>query len=137
MSFDPKAPRIVVGDSDRAVLELIQIRLDIGGYHACVARTGEAVLELLKTVRPSALLIDAAPNGARGLEVLQAIADGGGAVYPLLLMGRNLSAEDVRQAIYLGARDCISKPFSGADILERVARALRAPPRTPVSTLKI
>ena len=40
MTQEGRGQKIVVADSDRTVLELIQIRLDIAGYHACVARTG-------------------------------------------------------------------------------------------------
>jgi DNA-binding response OmpR family regulator len=121
--------KIVVGDSDRAVLELLQIRLDLAGYHACVARDGQGVLELLKTVRPAALVIDMGLAGLSALELLQTLADRGAATYPVLLMGRNLAAEDLRRAVNLGVRDCVAKPFSAADMLERVARLLRAPPR--------
>lgn len=130
--------KIIVADSDRAVLELIQIRLDLAGYHVLVARDGPSALELLKNIRPAALVLDVALNGLNGFGVLQTILDRGGASYPILFMGRNLAADDVRRAVnFFGVRDCLVKPFSGADIVERVARLLRAPPRAPVQTVNI
>jgi len=42
--IDHRGLKVVVGDSDRTVLELLQIRLDVAGFHTCVARS----------VRPSA-----------------------------------------------------------------------------------
>jgi two-component system catabolic regulation response regulator CreB len=129
--------KIVVGDSDRAVLELIQIRLDLAGYHACVARDGPSLMEVLKNVRPAALVLDMTLAGLNGFEVLQTLSDRGGVTYPILFMGRNLAADDVRRALKFGVGDCMAKPFSGADILERVARLLRTPARAMPHTVNV
>jgi len=45
--------------------------------------------------------------------------------FPILIMGRALGVEDIRRAVALGARDCLAKPFSGADVLTRVSRLLQ------------
>lgn len=137
MILDAKGAKIVIADSDRAVLELIQIRLDLAGYHACVVRDGEALLEVLQNIRPAGLVIDAALNGMGAFAILEMLAEKGGVAFPILLMGRKLAAEDVRRAVSLGVRDCMAKPFSGADILERVTRLLRAPARPVQQVVKI
>jgi DNA-binding response OmpR family regulator len=132
MSQDLRGLKVVVGDSDRTVLELLQIRLDLAGYHACVARTGTAVLDTLKQVRPSAMIIDLGLADTNGFEVLEALNRRGEKPhYPILVIGRKLSPEDIQRAVKLGARDCMIKPFSGADVLERVARLLRPPASRP------
>jgi DNA-binding response OmpR family regulator len=42
------------------------------------------------------------------------------------------AGEDVRRAVMLGARDCLTKPFSETQLRARVARILRPPiPPTP------
>jgi two-component system catabolic regulation response regulator CreB len=115
--------KIVIGDSDRAVLELLQIRFDLAGYHACVARDAQGVLEQLRSVRPAALVIDMGIAGLNAFDVLRTLGD---PAYPILLMGRNMAADDVRRAVGLGVRDCLAKPFGAADALERVGRLLRA-----------
>ena len=121
--------KIVVADSERAVLELVQIRLDVAGYYACVARTGPAVLEVLQQVRPAAMIIDLGLAELNGFDVLHALNPRGeGLPYPVLVVGRKLAASDVQRAANLGARACMTKPFSGADVLDRVARMLRSPP---------
>jgi two-component system catabolic regulation response regulator CreB len=55
---------------------------------------------------------------------------GEGVAFPVLLIGRKLGPEDIRQAIEHGARACMIKPFSGADVLDRVGRLFRPPPRS-------
>jgi two-component system catabolic regulation response regulator CreB len=118
--------KVVVADSDRTVLELLQIRLDVAGYHACVARTGPAVLETLKYIRPAAMVIDTDLQELDGFNVLRALGEKSERLpCPTLVVGRRLGPEHIRLAIDLGARDCMTKPFSGADVLERVGRMLR------------
>ena len=121
-------PSIICADSDRTVLELLQIRLDVAGYQACVARTGSAALDIFNQRRPAALIIDAALPERSGLEVLEHLGRGGRRLpCPVLFMGRKLSSDQIRRALELGAHDCMVKPFSGAEALERLGQMLRAP----------
>lgn len=118
----------MVADSDRTVLELLQIRLDVAGYRSCAARTGQAALDIMKNSRPAALVLDLQLPDMDGFEVLEALAPrGGGVTFPILVIGKRLGAEDVQRAVRLGARDCMAKPFSGADVLERISRLLHRP----------
>jgi len=118
----------MVVDNDRTVLELLQIRLDVAGFHTSMARNGRTALETLRNSRPAALVIDLNLPEMSGFEVLEALAPRGQKLpFPTLVMSKNLSAEDIQRAIRLGARDCMAKPFSGADALERVGRMLRKP----------
>lgn len=135
MIQDARGLKVVVGDSDRTVLELLQIRLDLAGYHTCVARTGTAVLDTLRNVRPGAMIIDLGLADTNGFEVLEALnRRNERPSFPILVIGRKLAPEDIQRAVRLGARDCMIKPFSGADILERVARLLRPPTRPALTT---
>lgn len=128
MMPNSKAQTIFVADSDRTVLELLQIRLDVAGYHACVARTGNAVLDMLRHTRPAAMIIDTKLAEVDGFEVLRILQQKNlTPPLPILVMGRALTAEDIQRALRLGARDCMSKPFAGADVLDRVGRLLRRP----------
>src|SRR5438445_12792454 len=95
--------KVVVADGDRAVLELVQIRLDVAGYYACVARTGPAVLEVLQRVRPAAMIIDLSLPELNGFDVLHALNPRGeGLPYPTLVVARTLGATDVQRAARLG-----------------------------------
>jgi two-component system catabolic regulation response regulator CreB len=135
--IDHSGLKVVVGDSDRTVLELLQIRLDLAGFHTCVARSGPAVLDTLKRIRPAAMVLDLGLAEMNGFEVLQNLTRRGEKPScPILVIGRKLAIEDIQRAIGLGARDCMVKPFSGADILERMDRLLRAPARPAPAFLR-
>jgi DNA-binding response OmpR family regulator len=138
MNPDLKDRRIVVCDSDRTVLELLQIRLDLAGCHTFVARTGDVALETIKAMRPHALLLELNLPEMDGFEVLRALNPRGeGIAFPVLVMGRKLAPADIQRAVGLGARDVLIKPFGGADVLERVARQFRraAAPARPAGAV--
>jgi len=133
MNFNTRGLEVMVAENDRAVLEMLQIRLDVAGFRTSMARTGRMALETLRNSRPSALVIELNLPEMNAFEVLEALNPRGEKMpFPTLVMSKHLAAEDIQRAIRLGARDCMAKPFSGADALERVARMLRKPAPSPV-----
>lgn len=133
MQYVTRGQKIMVADNDRTVLEMLQIRLDVAGYHSLTARTGHTAIDMIRNARPDALVLDLGLPDMNGLELLAAITgDAKRPLFPTLVVGKALCADSVRQAVKLGARDCMAKPFSGADLLDRVGRLLRPPPsQTP------
>jgi DNA-binding response OmpR family regulator len=127
MHFD-NGHRILIADGDRAVLEMLQIRLDVAGYRVSIARSGPTAIEMMRSTLPHALIMDLNLPEQNGFEVLKLLnPQGGRMTTPVLVMGRKLSIEDIQKAVSMGARDALAKPFSGADFLDRVARLFRQP----------
>jgi DNA-binding response OmpR family regulator len=128
MNYDTRGLEVMIAENDRTVLEMLQIRLSVAGFHTSMARTGPLALSTLRSSRPAALVIDLNLPEMDGFDVLEALNPRGERLpFPTLVMARKLAAEDIQRAIRLGARDCMAKPFSGADAMERVARLLRKP----------
>lgn len=128
--------RIMVVDNDRTVLELMQIRLELAGYRAYVHRFGVQALDAIRQTRPAAMIIDAMVGEGDGFDVVKAIrARYPELHFPILMTGKNLTADDVRRALACGAQNCVAKPFSGAEAVERVGRLLQATrrPSQPVA----
>lgn len=126
MNFDTRGQKVLIFENDRAVLEMLQIRFDVAGYHIMCARNGMAAIEMLGVMRPDAVVMEMALPEADGFRILEVLRERyGKPPFPILIMGRALSVEDIRRAVALGARDCLAKPFSGADVLARVSRLLQ------------
>lgn len=124
---------VMLVEPDRTILEMLQIRFDVAGYNTVTARTGEIALETLKNFRPAALVMEANLPDQHAFLVLKASAPKEGRpIYPILLMTRGIGQDEIQQAAQLGVRACISKPFGGAEVLERVERLLRPPAKPPV-----
>ena len=128
--LDGQGHRVMVVDNDRTVLELLQIRLEVAGYRPYIVRTGRQALDLVLQIRPAAMIVDArlGDADADGFEIVSAIrARYPELHFPIVMTGRNLTADDVRRALVCGAQNCLAKPFSGADAVERISRLLQAP----------
>ena len=94
---------MLVVDADRVVLEMLQIRLDVAGYHPLAARTGAGGLKILRNMRPAVLVLDAAVAEMGAFDLLSLIQrDRARLACPILLTGKKLGAEGVRRAATLG-----------------------------------
>lgn len=132
-----RGQRIIVLDNDRTVLELLQIRLEVAGYHAYIMRNSAQALDQIRQIRPAAMVIDTQLGDADGFDIVGAIrARYPDLHFPILMTGRNLTADDVRRALVRGAQNCIAKPFSGAEAVERIGRLLDAAHRPPAHPIE-
>ena len=127
LSSCARASKVLVVDPDRAVLAMLQIRLDVAGRHPLVARSGVGALEILRDMRPSALVLDTAVAEMGAFDVLALIQrDRAHPACPILPTGKKPGAEEVRRASTLGVQASTVKPYGGADVLERIAKLLKA-----------
>jgi DNA-binding response OmpR family regulator len=128
MQFHGLGSKIMIVEKDRTILEMLEVRLDVAGYHPIGVRSGLQAISILRNTQIDALMIELELPDINGIEVLKT-ANGqiDRAPTPALLMGRDLSAETVKRAAQFGVRACLAKPFSGADALDRLIRVLKAP----------
>jgi two-component system OmpR family response regulator len=125
--------RILVVEDDQIILDLITTRLDIAGYDTYFARDGFEGLKRLHELRPSALVLDLNMPRLDGFGLLRKMRQEALNVPTMVLTARN-QPDDVRQAITLGARDFLAKPFKDEQLLQRVGRLLRRAPSRPAKT---
>lgn len=116
--------RILVVEDDPIILDLITTRLDLAGYDTYFARDGVEGLARLRELRPRAMVLDLNMPRLDGFGLLRKMELEGLRVPTMVLTARN-QPDDVKQAIALGARDFLSKPFKDEQLLQRVGRLLR------------
>ena len=119
--------RILIVEDDPIILDLITTRLDIAGYDTYLARDGFEGLARLHELRPSALVLDLNMPRLDGFGLLRKMRLEGLHTPTMVLTARN-QPDDVQQAISLGARDFLAKPFKDEQLLQRVGRLLRKAP---------
>lgn len=135
--FEAPRRRVLVVDDEPSVLDLITTRLDLAGYQTYYARDGYEGLARLSELRPAAMVLDINMPRLDGFGVLRRMKETGASIRTatMVLTARN-QGDDVRQAMALGARDFMAKPFNEQQLLTRVAR-LFLPPRPTRSAPKI
>jgi two-component system OmpR family response regulator len=129
---DGRKPRIFVADDDRDVLELILTRLGLAGYDTAYGRNGMEALAGIAAFRPAAVILDINMPRLDGFGVLERMrAPGHPCLAPVMVLTANHSPVEVQRALKLGAKDFLTKPFEGPQLLARVNRLLRAKPAPP------
>ena len=129
-SFDSNGYRILVVEDDPMMLELVCTRLSLAGYQTVHARDGYEALDRLRDTRPDAMVLDINMPRMDGFGVLREMKTLGHRTPTMVLTARNQTA-DVQEAIKLGARDFLTKPFEDHKLLSRVARLVRPAPARP------
>jgi len=116
---------ILVADDDDDILLLVTTRLRRDGYDVVKASRGDAALALVREVKPALAVLDVGMPGLDGMEVLAAIrADASLAETKVLLLTAKAQEADVRRGYESGADAYVKKPFSPAELSQRVQALL-------------
>src|SRR5690242_16567311 len=129
------APRILVADDQRDVIEALRLLLKPEGYQVGAVSSPAGVLEALQKQEFDAALIDLnytrdTTSGQEGLDLLSQI-QAADSTFPVIVMTAWGSVDLAVEAMRRGARDFIQKPWENARLLSvlstqvELGRALR------------
>jgi len=114
--------RILIADDEEGIRESLNLILG-EEYDLAFATDGEQTLAKAKEGAYDLLLLDIKMPKLDGMEVLRRLrADGDG--LPVLMLTAYQSVELAKEAVKLGARDYLPKPFEREQILAAVRGAL-------------
>jgi two-component system, NtrC family, response regulator PilR len=119
-SSRPASPRILVVDDERSMRELLAIVLKREGYEVLLAPDGKTALAALERGAVDLLVSDIKMPDMTGLDLLRA-AKGADPSMEAIMMTAFASQETAIEALRLGARDYLIKPFD-VDELKLKAR---------------
>jgi CheY-like chemotaxis protein len=104
----PEKRKILVVDDEADFNELVKMRFEAGGYDVITASSGEDALELVKTGKLDAVLLDIMMPGMDGLAVLKRIREEHPKL-PVFMVTAFSNEERVRLAAKLNASGFIVK----------------------------
>jgi DNA-binding response OmpR family regulator len=112
---------VLVADDDDDILLLVTTRLRRDGYEIVSASSGDRALELARERRPALAVLDIGMPGLDGVAVLEAIrADESLGGTRVVLLTAKAQESDVRRGYDSGADAYVKKPFSPAELSQRV-----------------
>ncbi len=120
----PEKINILIVDDEDELRTLVRYELEQRGYQVSEAESGEAALELLKTIRPSIVVLDIRMPGMNGLEVLETIRKENLADKVIMLTGVD-ELKIARDSLDLGANDFLTKPYDIRTLLACIDRVLK------------
>lgn len=127
MNPAPSNPdRILVVDDEPEIVALVAYHLAKAGYRVSTASSGQDALELARRDRPSLIVLDLMLPGLSGFDVLEQLrADESTRDMAVLMLTARRDEPDRIRGLSLGADDYLTKPFSPAELVLRVAAILR------------
>ncbi len=109
-------------DDEPKILSFLTIKLRLSGFDVMVANSGEQALDLTSKAKPDLMLLDIVMPGMDGFEVLRRVAPMDH--MPVIVMSARSEARG--EAINLGARDYVAKPFDPDEVVSRVRSVLKS-----------
>ncbi|MFQ3549894.1 MAG: response regulator transcription factor [Armatimonadota bacterium] len=116
-------PRVLVIDDEQDTCELISQYFERAGYEVACANDGPEGIEMLRTQRPSMVILDLMLPSMDGLDVCKEIRKSSNV--PLIILSGRADEVDRVLGLEMGADDYITKPFSNRELLARVKSVLR------------
>jgi CheY-like chemotaxis protein len=120
-------PLILLADDEDDVALVASTRLEVSGFEVITAADGEEALALLRRRLPDLVLLDILMPKLDGFQVCTAIkTDPATRDIPVIIFSasssHSLSLE--KKCLELGADECIRKPYSSEELLEKIQRQL-------------
>lgn len=112
--------RILIVDDDASIGDMLEEMLAQEGYAVLRAYSGTEALLLLRENKPDLVLLDLMLPGLGGEDVLPYLKD-----VPVIVMSAKVGVDDKVQLLLNGAADYVTKPFSGKELMARIAVQLR------------
>ncbi len=128
--------QLLLVEDEAAIAEEIRADLDSRGYAVTCAPDGHTALDLARTRRFDALIVDRMLPGVDGLTVITTVREENIAVPVLVLSALNAVDEKVR-GLKAGGDDYLTKPFALDELAARVEALLRRPVETRETVLRV
>jgi DNA-binding response OmpR family regulator len=131
--YAPVTPRhlILVVEDNTLIAEFTVNHLQEDGFETAVAESGERALEMLKTLRPSLIVLDVVLDGIDGFEVCRRIRQSAFtslapvANVPVLMLTARADEADRIDGFNAGVDDYLAKPFNPEELVARIRAILR------------
>lgn len=113
--------KILIVEDEPNIVVPLQFLMERNAFDVAVASTGEDAIALLTAFKPDLILLDITLPGIDGFEVCQTVRSSPDRQHAKIIflsaMGRDM---DVAKGMAIGADAYITKPFSNADVLNKV-----------------
>ncbi|MED1794798.1 sigma-54 dependent transcriptional regulator [Brevibacillus nitrificans] len=117
--------RILLVDDEVNVRKALSTSLRKAGYDTKEAASGAEALEQIGQYEPDVMLLDLRMPEMDGMETLRRLKQAKSAHPSVIMMTAYGSANDVMEAMRLGAYDYVQKPFDLSQVKQVVAKALK------------
>jgi DNA-binding response OmpR family regulator len=118
--------KVLVIEDDTHIWKIIEYKLKKEKHELTWANDGLKALDILKTLKPDLIISDIMVPYMDGIQILKKIkAKDELKDIPVIMLTSKAQEKDIVKGLELGAQDYMAKPFSPAELLLRVNKALK------------
>ncbi|MBU2478028.1 MAG: response regulator [Gammaproteobacteria bacterium] len=121
--------RVIVADDEMMMRQVLKVILTEGGFEIVAEATnGLEVISKCQQLKPDLLCLDINMPKKNGIEALQELRESLPNLQVVMISG-DASTDKVKEAISLGARGFILKPFNAQQVLTRLVQLFGEAPK--------
>ncbi|CAN5724555.1 hypothetical protein BH23GEM8_BH23GEM8_08280 [soil metagenome] len=126
MDDNGAVPKILVVDDEQANIDLLESFLEDEGYRFFSTRDPREVEDLCRSILPDLLLLDLHMPYISGFEVMEQVRrlTPSNVYFPILVLTADVSPAVRERALAAGAKDFLTKPLDGVEVLLRIRNLL-------------
>ena len=118
--------RILLVDDEKQLVEMMQMRLEAGGYAVLSAYDGQEALDKARTEKPDLIILDLMLPKVDGYKVCRMLKfDEKYKNIPVILFSARAQEEDIKLGKEVGAEAYITKQFDPAILLAKIKELLK------------
>ena len=114
---------ILVCDDDKAILDSVEIYLNLEGYHTIRAMNGQEALKAVENTEIHCAILDIMMPNIDGLTATLKMREKHN--FPIILLSAKSEDTDKITGLSFGADDYVTKPFNPLELMARVKSQLR------------
>jgi DNA-binding response OmpR family regulator len=119
--------KVLVIEDDAHIWKMIEYKLKKEKHDLTWACDGLKAMEALKTMKPDLIISDIMVPYMDGIQILKKVKTMDDLKdIPVIMLTSKAQEEDIVKGLELGAQDYMAKPFSPAELVLRVNKALKA-----------
>ena len=118
------ASKVLIVDDEPNIVLSLEFLMKQQGYETRVARDGDEALAEVEGFRPDLVLLDVMLPRRDGFEVCQRLRSDGWSELKILMLTAKGRDVEIEKGLALGADGYVTKPFSTAELVARVADML-------------
>lgn len=117
-------PHVLLIEDESHIAQTIQLNFELEDYAVTCANDGKQALQLFKSQKFDAVVLDIMLPEIDGLSLCELFRDSDKSI-PILILSARSSQEDKIEGLKLGADDYLAKPFNLEELLLRVKNLLK------------
>jgi two-component system, OmpR family, alkaline phosphatase synthesis response regulator PhoP len=116
--------RVLIVDDEPNIVLALEFLMKQRGYETRVARDGDEALAEVERFEPDLVLLDVMLPRQDGFEVCQKLRAAGWSDLKIVMLTAKGRDVEIEKGLALGADAYVTKPFSNAELVSRVADML-------------